>query len=83
MSAVWCMPCKVYAAIFEDVKNKEEYRDIEFKELDADENEDEFEKYDIRAVPTTIFFDENGEEITRENGLLTTEKLIQKIEELR
>lgn len=83
MSAVWCMPCKTYAPIFEGVGAMEKYRDIEFKEFDADDDEEMFEKFNIRAVPTTIFLNENDEEIARVNGLITKENLIAKIEELR
>ena len=31
MSASWCMPCKVYAPVFESVSKLDEYKDIEYR----------------------------------------------------
>ena len=75
MSAAWCGPCKVYHNTFENVSKIEKYKDIEFKELDADENEDEFVKYKIRAVPTTILLDENDKVVSTVSGNLPQQVL--------
>ena len=58
MSASWCMPCKVYSITFNDVKNEEKYKDVVFEEIDVEENEEFADKYNIRAVPTTVVLDE-------------------------
>ena len=79
MSASWCMPCKVYAPTFESVSKLDEYKDIEFKEFDSDEDEDLFIKYAIRGVPTTIFLDENDKELGRVSGNMPKNMLIEKI----
>ena len=63
-SASWCAPCRFYAETFHKVENKEEFKDIEFKEIDI-ENDDDAEilvqKFGIRNVPTTLILDENDE----------------------
>ena len=68
MSASWCMPCKVYAKTFEAVKNEDKYKDIEFEELDVDENEDLVIEYGVRGVPTTVILDENNNVLTKFSG---------------
>ena len=39
MSASWCMPCKIYARTFEEIKKNEKYKDIVFEEHDVDDDE--------------------------------------------
>ena len=51
-SATWCNPCKAYKPVFEQVSK--ENPDIEFKEIDIEQNEDLAEEYNIMSVPTTI-----------------------------
>jgi len=82
MSASWCFPCKAYAPTFEKVSKLSEYKDIEFKELDADDDGEFFEEYLIRSVPTTLFIDENDKEILKINGNIPEKKLIDTINEL-
>lgn len=70
-SASWCMPCRAFAKTFEEVSKMEEYKNIEFKEIDIedDENVEELvEKYGVRSVPTTILLDENDEVIYKLMG---------------
>ena len=71
LSATWCSPCRAYASTFHKVKDMDEFKDIEFKEIDIenDENGDVLvEKYQIRSVPTTILLDENDELIYKVMG---------------
>ena len=49
-SASWCGPCRAYKPTFEKVSKMDEFGDIEFEELDVDENEDLAVKYGIRGV---------------------------------
>lgn len=71
IGASWCGPCRAYAPTFHKVKDMDEFKDIEFKEIDIenDENGDVLaEKYQIRSVPTTILLDENDELIYKVMG---------------
>ena len=84
MSATWCGPCRTYASIFHRVKEMEEYKDIEFKEIDIEKDEDGevlAEKYQIRSVPTTILLDENDELIYKLIGAVPERELIDIINE--
>jgi len=67
LGAQWCGPCKAFSKTFEKVQENEEYKDIEFKELDVDEDEggEMAEKYQVRSVPTIILLDDNDEVVTK------------------
>lgn len=52
--AKWCGPCKKFAPKYE--KLSETYKDIRFLKVDIENNEDLAEKYDIRSLPTFLFF---------------------------
>ena len=78
----WCGPCRAYKPTFEKVSKMDEFGDIEFEELDVDENEDLAEKYSIRGVPATIFLNNKGEIVDRLTGLQTEQALVNKIREV-
>ena len=71
LSAVWCAPCKAYASVFEEVSKKDENKDIKFESYDV-ENDDKgnelAEKYHVRNIPSSLFFDENDELIYKLSG---------------
>ena len=70
-SAQWCAPCKVFATTFHKVKEMEDYKHIEFKEYDVEndeEGEELVEKFQVRSLPTTILLDENGEQLYKVMG---------------
>ena len=78
----WCGPCRAYKPTFEKVSKMDEFGDIEFEELDIDENEELGEKYGIRGVPATLFLNNKGELIDRLSGLQTEDALVNKIREV-
>ena len=81
-SASWCSPCRAYKPTFEKVSKMDEFSDIEFQELDVDENEDLAAEYGIRGVPATIFLNNKGEVVDRLTGLQTETALVEKIREV-
>ena len=69
--ASWCGPCRVFANTFKKVSEMEEYKDIEFKSVDIENDEDAdilVAKYNIRSVPTILLLDENDEAIYKLMG---------------
>ena len=84
LSATWCAPCRVFATTFHRVKEMEEFKDIEFKEVDIEKDEDGdilAEKFQVRSVPTTILLDENDELIYKLMGNLPEKDFINIINE--
>lgn len=80
-SATWCAPCRFYAETFHKVENKEEFKDIEFKELDIENDDAEIlvQKYGIRNVPTTLILNENDELIYKLIGNIKESDLVDAI----
>ena len=82
LSASWCGPCRTYAPIFHKVSQMEEFKDIEFEEIDVEENSEIAEKYGVRNIPCTLIFNNLGDYVARLPGLQTEEDLYNKIREL-
>ena len=81
--ASWCAPCKALAPIIEEISQDERFKEIEFSEIDIDNDEDLLtEKYGIRNIPTLIMLNEEGEVMKRLVGMLPKEKIEQEILEL-
>lgn len=81
-SASWCGPCRAYKPTFEKVSKMDEFSDIQFEEIDVDDNEDLAIKYGVRGVPATIFVNNKDEMIDRLAGLQTEQALTDKIRSL-
>jgi thioredoxin 1 len=76
-----CIPCKAMAPILKELK--EEYKgraDIEF--IDVGEKPDQAQKYQIRLIPTQVFFDAEGKEVWRHEGFLSKEDIAKKLAEM-
>ena len=65
--------------IFKKISVLEEFKDIEFKSLDADDNEasDIVEKFQIRNVPTILVLNENNELVNKLIGAVPESKLLE------
>lgn len=64
-----CIPCKMMAPIIE--KLEKAYRGkaaIVF--IDVWKNKDQAKRFGIRAIPTQIFFDKEGDEVYRHTGFM-------------
>lgn len=76
-----CIPCKMMAPIIEELKK--EYDGIAaIHFIDVWKNPDEAEKYGIRAIPTQIFYNSDGEEIQRHEGFLDKKSILGIFEKL-
>jgi len=56
--ATWCGPCRMYSPVIEEV-SKDYDGKIKFVKIDADENPNIAQKYNIMSIPTTLLI-ENG-----------------------
>lgn len=71
-SASWCVPCKQFKPMIEDIVSK--YPDLDLKLYDVDEQQELINKYGIRAVPTlTKIVD--GKVIDNKVGVITRSQL--------
>lgn len=65
-SATWCGPCKMLAPIMEGIKPK--FKNVNFVNIDVDQQFETASKYGIRSVPTVII-EKDGKEVKRFTGL--------------
>jgi len=75
-----CIPCKMMAPILEELKKKyAEVFNVEF--IDVWKNPDAAEQYNIRVIPTQIFFDASGKELFRHEGFFSKQDILAKWKE--
>ena len=75
LGAKKCIPCKMMAPILEELQT--EYRQraaIIF--IDVWENPEAAPRFSVRTIPTQIFYDAQGKEVTRHEGFLDKPSII-------
>lgn len=76
-SAAWCGPCKAYATVFEEVAKMDEFKDVEFVNLDVEDADDLVSKYKISSVPTTVII--NNDNVNKIIGSVSEGELIKRL----
>lgn len=76
--APWCGPCHSMAPALEAFAEANAGKVRVFK-LDVDDNPKTSERYEIRSIPTVIFF-KNGEQVDRTAGALSGPALQEKLD---
>lgn len=79
-SGVWCGPCRVLAPILQSVSEK--FEDVNFGEIDVDNQPEIAREQSVRSVPTILFF-KNGEIVDKMVGLQQAEVYESKINSLK
>ena len=76
--APWCMPCRMLAPTVEKLAEENEGK-LKVCKLNTDENQNIAAQYGIQGIPTLIVFKE-GKEVGRTVGVMSKEKLQEKLE---
>jgi thioredoxin 1 len=76
-----CIPCKLMAPILEQLKN-DYVGKLRVQVIDVEENPDLITKYNVRVIPTQIFYDASGKELFRHEGFYSKEDILAKWTEL-
>lgn len=80
LGASSCIPCKMMKPIFAELE--EEYKGkANILLLEISDYKDVANKYNVRVIPTQIFFDKNGNQYWRHEGFLSKEDIIKKLNE--
>ena len=78
LGAETCIPCKMMAPIM--LKLKKAYKGkaaIIF--IDVWENKEQAPRFEIRAIPTQIFFDKQGKEVFRHVGFFDEKAIVEQL----
>lgn len=81
LGAKKCIPCKMMAPILE--KMEKIYRDkaaIVF--IDVWENREQAERFGIDAIPTQIFFNQEGKEVQRHVGFMSETEIMAQLKNM-
>lgn len=70
--APWCGPCRMYAPTFDKVAEKFEGQ-VEFVNINVDEDQDAAKQYQVRSIPFTVLVKEDGTQIPKVGMLSATE----------
>lgn len=70
-----CIPCKMMAPILEELTKEYQGRAAVIF-IDVWEKPEAGSQFGIRAIPTQIFYDEQGKEVTRHEGFLDKQSIV-------
>lgn len=76
--AAWCGPCKMIAPLLDELA-KEKAGSAKIGKIDIDQNQSLAFKYNVRAVPTLLFF-KNGQVVDQVTGMTSKKDLLGRIE---
>jgi thioredoxin 1 len=76
-----CIPCKMMAPVLDGLE-KDFTGKLEVVFIDVWKNPGEGEKYNIRVIPTQIFYSPEGKELFRHEGFYAREDILAKWKEL-
>lgn len=81
LGAKKCIPCKMMAPIMEKMEKKYDGKAaIVF--IDVWEHREQAQRFGIRAIPTQIFYDADGKEVTRHVGFMPEEAIVKTLNQL-
>ena len=81
LGAKKCIPCKMMAPILEKIEKRYEGRAaIVF--IDVWENRDQAGRFGVRAIPTQIFYDASGKEVSRHLGFMSEDEIVKTLSQL-
>lgn len=76
-----CIPCKMMAPIIAKMEKAYEGKAaIVF--IDVWKHRDQATRFGIRAIPTQIFFDRDGQEVYRHVGFMTEEAIVKQLKNM-
>ncbi len=76
--ATWCGPCQIIAPILEQLAGEYDGR-LKLAKLDVDENQRTSMRFNIRSIPSVLFF-KDGKHVDTIVGALPKQAFVQKIE---
>ncbi|MGI8891560.1 MAG: thioredoxin [Chthoniobacterales bacterium] len=78
--AEWCGPCKMIAPILDEIA-KEKAGSVKIAKVNVDQNQSLSARYNIRAIPTLLFF-KDGQLRDQVTGMASKKDLLNRIDSL-
>lgn len=78
LGAKKCIPCKMMAPILERLEKAYRGRAV-IHFFDVWENPEPAKRFNIRAIPTQIFFDKDKQEVFRHEGFMSEEDIVTRL----
>ena len=78
--AEWCGPCKLIAPLLDEIA-KEKGETLKVAKVDVDQNQSLSARYNIRAIPTLLFF-KDGQLRDQVTGMTSKKDLLGRIDAL-
>jgi thioredoxin 1 len=75
--AEWCGPCKMIAPLLDEVA-KEKAGEVKIAKVNVDDNQSLSSKYNIRAIPTLLFF-KDGQVRDQVTGMTSKKNLLDRL----
>ncbi|HTW92256.1 MAG TPA: thioredoxin domain-containing protein [bacterium] len=73
--ATWCPPCRQLKPTIEAMETEYAGK-VEIKSIDVDQNKDLAQKFNVQAIPTLVFLDAKGNELSRSVGLVPKDTIV-------
>lgn len=81
LGAASCIPCKMMAPILDKLAKRYEGKaTVVF--IDLRYNREAIEQFRVQGIPTQIFFDKNGREISRHMGFMSEEAIVTQLKSM-
>lgn len=77
--APWCAPCKMMAKTLEEFQAS--HPDVKIEKINVDEDVEAAQEYEIRSIPTLIFF-KDDQQASRMTGASGMQKILDIIKEI-
>ena len=76
--AEWCGPCKMIAPVLDEIA-REQGDKVKVGKVDIDKNQNLSFKFNVRAIPTLLFF-KNGQVVDQVTGMTSKKDLLGRLE---
>ena len=81
LGAASCIPCKMMAPIIDKLEKRYQGKAaVVF--IDLRYNREAMQRFEVQAIPTQIFFDKNGREISRHIGFMSDEAIVARLKSM-
>jgi thioredoxin 1 len=81
LGAKSCIPCKMMAPIMEKLEKDYKGR-AAILFIDVWQEPDQAKRFDIRTIPTQIFYDKEGKEVLRHTGFMSEEAIVTQLKKM-